>query len=168
MPYTNHFLNADHIIAHLNTIIPGIPDPILVSKYIGFVSVAAVAVYELSIKEIFISFANKKNKVFGQYTQSHFSRINGHIKIKELLDDYTTKFGEKYRKRFDKILKSCAKKYLLANRRDIISSYSNIITWRNEFAHEGRLVSTTTYNEAIQAYEDGKEVIRSLSLSMVR
>ena len=54
------------------------------------------------------------------------------------------------------------------NRRDFCSSYSNIIIWRNTFAHEGKLNTTATYAEVIQAYQDGKEVIHSLADAMTR
>ena len=52
MPYLDHFQHADDVVTHLNSVVPTIPDPLLRAKYVGFVSVAAVTVYELAIKEI--------------------------------------------------------------------------------------------------------------------
>ena len=57
---------------------------------------------------------------------------------------------------------------MLVHRRDIRSAYGNLITWRNDFAHEGRVNSTATYAEVVQSYEDGKEVIRCLAETMHR
>jgi hypothetical protein len=168
MPYYNHFQHADDVVNHLNTLVPAITDPLLVSKYVGFVSVVAVTVYEQAIKEIFIDFARKKNLVFGNFIEVYFSRINGHIKIKEVKDDYISKFGEKYKLRFSRQLEIKSLKFLRSTHRDIKSSYSNIITWRNDFAHEGRINATTTYNEVIQSYLDGKEIIHCLAKSMNR
>ncbi|PMR69229.1 HEPN domain-containing protein [Halomonas heilongjiangensis] len=168
MTYTNHFQHADDVIDHLNGIVPNIQDPLVRIKYVGFVSVAAVTVYELALKEIFINFARNKHKVLGSFTENYFDRINGRIKIRVIQCDYIKKFGEKYNKRFDRKLDEAAKAYLLANRRDIKNSYTNLITWRNDFAHEGKLNSNTTYGEVVQAYQDGKEVIHCLAETMRR
>lgn len=168
MPYTDHFLHADDVISHLDSIVPAITDPLLIPKYVGFVSVAAVTVYELAIKDIFIEFARKKHKVLGHFTEAYFDRINGRIKLQIIKDDYIGKFGSKYQARFNRYIEKRSKEYFLANHREIKNSYANLITWRNEFAHEGIINSTTTYPEVIQAYEDGKEVIHCLAASMTR
>ncbi|MFA6014115.1 MAG: HEPN domain-containing protein [Gallionellaceae bacterium] len=168
MSYLDHFKHADDVITHLNTLVPAITDPLLRVKYTGFVTVVAVTVYELAIKEIFIKFAQKKHSVFGNFTESYFERINGRIKTDDIKKEYLKKFGAKYVVKFKKKVDGAAKHYLTAHRRDIRSAYSNLITWRNEFAHEGNLNSTATYAEVVQSYEDGKEVIRCLYETMVR
>jgi len=168
MSYASHFKHADDVIAHLDTVMPTISNPLLEAKYVGFVSVAAVTVYEQALKEIFIDFSRKKHKVLGNFTESYFYRINGKIKIKVIHDEYLAKFGDKYQRRFKKNLDNFSKSYLATNRRDFKSSYSNLITWRNDFAHEGKINSTTTYREVVQAYEDGKEVIHCLAKTMTR
>lgn len=168
MAYFDHFLHADDVVAHLNTIIPTIADQMLAAKYVGFVSVAGITVYELAIKEIFIDFARKKHNLFGNFTEAYFDKINGRIRLDIITSDYVSKFGSKYKTRFKKNVDQRSQDYFLANHRDIKNSYSNLITWRNDFAHEGRINSTTTYPEVIQAYEDGKEIIHCLAASMVR
>lgn len=166
MTYTNHFQHADDIVAHLNTVVPALQDPLLQAKYVGFVAVAAVTVYELAIKEIFQEFGTKKHKVLGTFVESHFARINGRIKLKVIKDDYVEKFGDKYKKRFVRNLDKDFAEFMSRNKRDILNSYTNLIIWRNEFAHEGRFNTNATYDEAIQSYEDGKEVIHCLARSM--
>ena len=69
MAYTDHFQLADDVISHLNTVIGGISDPFIASRYVGFVAVASVTVYELAIKEIFIDFGERKHKVLGEFTR---------------------------------------------------------------------------------------------------
>lgn len=168
MSYATRFQHADDVVAHLNSIVPTLTDPLLTAKYVGFVSVAAVTVFEMAIKDIFISFAGKKNLVLGNFVESHFKRINGRIKLSDVKDEYVGRFGERYKQRFKRRLDEATAVYLRANRRDIKTSYNNLIVWRNDFAHEGRINSTTTYNEVVQAYADGKEVIRCLAGVMVR
>ncbi len=59
MSYVTHFQHADDIVAHLDTVVPLLSAPLLSAKYMGFVAVASVTVYEVAIKDIFISFAKK-------------------------------------------------------------------------------------------------------------
>lgn len=166
--YTNRFQHADDVVTHLNSIVPSLTDPLLTAKYVGFVSVAAVTVFEMAIKDIFCDFAGKKHLVLGTFVESHFKRINGRIKLSVVKDEYVSRFGDRYKKRFSQRLDKAAAAYLHAHRRDIKASYNNLIVWRNDFAHEGRVNSTTTYGEVVQAYTDGKEVIHCLAGSMVR
>ena len=47
MAYFDHYKLADAVIVHLSTIVNGITDSFLISRYVGFVAVASVTVYEL-------------------------------------------------------------------------------------------------------------------------
>lgn len=167
MSYDSHFKHADDIANHLNDIMPEITDPLLKAKYVGFLSVAAVTVYELAIKEIFIAFAQKKHQVFGHFVESYFRRINGGIKLKIIRERYIPRFGDKYETRFEKMLNKRTNEYLQENHRNIKNSYTNLIIWRNDFCHTRKINQTATYKEAVQAYEDGKEVIHCLASCMM-
>lgn len=168
MAYISHFKHADDVVAHLNSVVPAITDPLLKVKYIGFVTVAAVTVYELAIKEIFVEFSKKKHKVLGNFTESYFNRTNGRIKTQIICDEYLPRFGDKYVGQFKKKVDAAAAAHFANHRRDIQSAYSNLIIWRNDFAHEGKVNTTATYAEVVLAYEDGKEIIRCLAEAMVR
>lgn len=167
MAYDSHFRHADDVVDHLNTLVPGITDTLLQAKYVGFVAVAAVTVYELAIRDIFIAFAREKHDLFGHFVASQFERINGRIRLDEIKRRYISRFGSAYKKEFQKRLDARNKEYFQEEHRDIQDSYANIITWRNEFAHRGEIKATATYEEAVQAYEDGKEVIRCLASCMM-
>ncbi len=166
MSYDVHFKHADDVIEHLDTFVPGLEDPLLRAKYVGFVTVAAVTVYEIALKSVLIDFATSQNKVFGTFAEAFFGRINGRIRIEDIQKDYLKKFGVDYKTGFKENLKQAADVYLHAHKRDIVSSYENLITWRNDYAHEGTLNETATYEEVVQAYADGKEVIRCLAGTM--
>ena len=155
------------MIVHLDSVVSTITDPFITSRYVGFVAVAAVAVYELAIKDIFIDFAAKKHTVFGAYAASHFDRINGRIKLQQLKDDYIARFGDKYLKRFVKLSKEAEDAFLKSKHISIKNSYQNIIECRNQFSHAGN-PTTLTYSEAIAYYEAGKEIIVCLSNTMKR
>ncbi len=168
MTYADNFIHADDVVFHLNSVVPSLSDPLLQAKYVGFVAVAAVTVYELAIKEIFIGFGTRKHRALGSFTESFFDRINGRIKLKVLKEDYVVRFGERYKKRFSKNIQARSDSFLMQHRRDMLSAYGNIITWRNDFAHEGLIRTTATYADVVQSYEDGKEVIHCLAQTMTR
>jgi len=166
MSYSDNFKLADDIIDHLNTIVPSLDDDFLKSRYAGFVAVAAVTVYELAIKEIFNSFSFKKHKVLGCFVNTYFDRINGRIKTNVLKKDYLPRFGEKYVARFKRNLQKKEKEILRNEGVSILSAYNNIIQWRHQFAHEGAIPTTATFEEVVKAYHYGKEVIHCLNKTM--
>lgn len=168
MAYTDHFRLADDLVAHLNEVVGRVDDPFISSRYVGFVSIVAVTVYELAIKEIFFEFGEKQHKVLGNFTRSYFDRINGRIKTKHLRNEYIPRFGLKYVRRFRKNEKLVEKKYLREKGVSVWACYNNVIQWRNEFSHEGRIPATVTYHEVVRSYEVGKEVIRCLAETMTR
>jgi hypothetical protein len=168
MAYLNHFTMADDMINHLSSVVSSQTDPFISSRYVGFVSVSAVTVYELALKEIFIDFAQQKHNVFGTYAKSHFDRINGRIKYKSIKDDYIVKFGDRYLKRYKKKMSLLESNSLTTQGKSIINSYNNLITWRNDFAHEGHIPNTVTFNEAVDSYRLGKELIKCVAETMTR
>jgi hypothetical protein len=168
MSYLNQFANADAILTHLSGFVPALTDPQLQQKYIGFASVAAVTVYELAIKDIFIEFSSKKHPVFEEFVKSSFGRLNGRIHPDKIKNEYVPNFGAKYTLRYKKLLAERRNAYLRQNKRDFQNSYQNILTWRNNFVHAGQLATTVTFPEVVQAYEDGKNLIHCLAASMTR
>lgn len=168
MAYTDHFQLADDIINHLDSVVCDIDDSFISTRYIGFVSVSAVTVYELAIKEIFINFAEKKHSVFGSFVDSYFNRISGRIKYETLWTDYVKRFGDKYVNRFRLRVKKADENSIKEDGISILNSYNNVIVWRNQFAHEGKLPNTATYAEVVKSYHSGKTVIDCLSESMYR
>jgi len=156
------------MILHLDTFIHGIADPFISSRYVGFVAIAAVTVYELAIKEIFLEFSSQKHKVFANFTEMYFYRINGRIKTKTIQEDYLVRFGDKYVKRFKNKINKAEKEILRRLGISILSSYNNVIEWRNQFAHQGVVPSFVTYNEVNRSYQAGKEIIKCLADTMRR
>lgn len=168
MPYVDHFKLADDYINHLDASLSGISDPFIRSRYVGFVALSAVTVFELAIKEIFCTFAAKKHKVLGNFTNVYFERINGRIGRDEIQKTYLKFFGEKYVDRFKNRLEKIEKDTLRSARQSVKSSYANLITWRNEFAHQGTIPANATYEDVKRAYSLGCYVIHCLADSLRR
>lgn len=168
MPYAQHFQLADDYLNHLDLVINGIADPFIKTRYTGFLAVSSVTVYELAIKDIFIDFGMNKHKVLGSFTSAYFERINGRIKVDVIEKDYVAKFGEKYVKRFKKHLAQREEEILRIEGASMRNAYANLIVWRNDFAHEGRIPANATYEEVKKAYRLGKHVINCLAGCMNR
>ncbi|WP_447970868.1 HEPN domain-containing protein [Nitrospira sp. M1] len=168
MGYSSHFNYADDFINHLDKAFPVTTDPFIKSRYIGFLAVTAVTVYELGLKEIFIDFADRKHKVLGNFTRSYFDRTNGQITRERIVKHYLPMFGEKYVNRFKKRLEVKEAQILREEGKSIKSSYANIIVWRNKFTHEGLISQTVTYDEVKNSYHCGKYILHCLSQTMNR
>lgn len=168
MLYSDHFQLADGYIAHLDSMMDSISDQFIRSRYVGFLAVSAVTVYELAIKSIFTEFAAKKHNVLKNFTTAYFERINGRIKTSIIKDEYVSKYGDKYVKQFEKHLQGKEAEILKSMSASILAAYGNIITWRNQFAHEGTIPTTPTYEEVKKAYHLGKNVIDCLAAAMKR
>lgn len=166
MAYASHFQIADDIITHLDAVVGGIADPFIQSRYVGFVAISSATVYELAIKDIFCDFGQRTHKVLGTFVSSYFDRINGRIKTDSLKKDYIPRFGDKYLKRFKRKLKETENENLRNQGVSVSSDYNNVIEWRNQFAHEGKVPNTVTYAEITRAYKNGKAVIECLAETM--
>lgn len=166
MSYTNRFIATDNLISHLNTIVGTITDPATQANYAGFLSVSSVTVYELAIKDIFNEFASKKNKVFGNFIERHFEKLNGKIKIDALKGNHIKLFGDKYLRKFNTKLQLKENNVFATSRISITTAYTNLITCRHEYVHNGS--PTLTINEVIACYNSGKEVIQCLDYAMKR
>lgn len=168
MPYQDRFALVEDYIAHLDPMMAGIADPFIKSRYLGFIATAAVTVYELAIKDIFYSFADKKHVVLGAFARAKFDQINGRIKIGSLKAEHISMFGQKYVTRFETKLEAREIAFLRNGGGSIKASYGNVISWRHTFVHEGVAPATTTYDELKRGYVCGKEVIHCLNDTMVR
>ena len=168
MPHSDHFKLTDDLIRHLDPILVGVRDPFIESRYTGFLAVCSVTVLELSLKTIFIEFADAKHTVLGSFCAEYFDRINGRISLDVIQKDYLKKFGEKYQKRFQKRLQALEKQRLAKSRESVRSSYGNLITWRNEFAHGGTVPANASYLEVKRAYDCGKAIMNCLAGCMTR
>lgn len=167
MAYGDKFISTDTLIARLNPIIAAVTDPDVRNSYAGLLSVSATTAYELAIKEICITFSDKKHKVFGTVMESHFSRLNGRINYSDLRGQIIKPFGRIYLDRFDKKMDRIEKAKLAgSSHTSLIAQYNNLIQCRHGFVHGGNI--TLTPNEVIQAYTDGKDIIHCLNESMVR
>ena len=168
MLYEDRFELVDQYIDHLERTFPENQDAFIASRYVGFVAVSAVTVYEQAIKEIFIEFSSKKNSVFGKFAASYFIRINGRISSRVIVHEYLPRFGDKYVRRFKRMREEKEREILRSEGKSILTSYNNIITWRNQFAHEGVVPNTVTFSEVKDAYDSGKHIVHCLAQTMVR
>jgi hypothetical protein len=75
-------------------------------------------------------------------------------------------FGDKYLVKFEKKLEEKANQIFATQRKNIRSDYSNLIICRHKYVHAGNM--TLTYQEVLDSYNLGKEIIHSLDEAMKR
>jgi hypothetical protein len=168
MTYSDRFALVEDYLAHVDPLMTAITDPFVEARYTGFIATSAVTAYELAIKDIFYAFADKKHAVLGEVTRARFFRLNGKIKFEDLKKDHIKMFGMKYIDRFVLNIEKADREYIRDHGKSPKAAYNNIITWRNQFVHEGTLPNTTNYAEIKDQYMAGKEVVHCLFKSMVR
>lgn len=168
MPYTSRFALVEDYLSHLDPMMAGIADPFIQSRYLGFVLISAVTVYELAIKDIIYEFSDKKHAVLGKFARAKFDQLNGRIKLDALKKEHIKMFGEKYVEKFNRKLDARENASLTSGGPSIKSSYGNVITWRHTFVHQGLVPNTTNYNEIKRAYTAGKEVLHCVNEALVR
>nr|WP_321513592.1 HEPN domain-containing protein [uncultured Pseudodesulfovibrio sp.] len=143
----------------MNSFVNNLTDDILKARYAGFASVAGCGVYELSIKSLLLRFAKTRDRIFFNYVEKKFDRINARIKLQDLKRDYLQRFGTKYVTNFTDLIHFEEEQQIKNNRISITSSYSNIIQWRHNFAHEGKTPQYASFNEVIDSYNAGKTIL---------
>jgi hypothetical protein len=168
MVHADRLESSDALVAHPDTVVPGLADPILQGKYVGFLCVSLVTVFELSIKDVLVGFARKKHRTFGVYCGNLFERMNGRISLKDLTQVHIKNFGQRYVDRFTEKVNKREAELLNASRFSVKARYGNVVVWRNSFAHEGLLPANANYDETKAGYLAGKEILTCLAESMVR
>lgn len=166
MSYLSHFTSADRAIAHIAGVVSTTTDPDLLGQYAGFAAVSAITVYELAIGTIFIDYATRRHKVFGHFVEAYFEKINGRIKLPDLRGQHLGRFGDRFVKRFDKLLAAEELRVNRITRESVKESYSNLIQWRHEFAHDGRVPTNATFQEVSRSYQCGKGVLSCLATTL--
>lgn len=164
MTYELNFHLIDDVIIHLDGAVAS-ADPFTASRYVGFYSVSAATVIELSVKNIIVAFASRNHPVFGGYVSNKYERLNAKVSLSDL-DGHIAPFGRSYRERFKNLLDRVEKINLRKNKSSLKSSYGNLLSCRNQFAHEGVVPLNSTYTEVKRGFEAGKIVLACLQKSL--
>lgn len=167
-PLDKFFIDTDALVEHWTDVVSGVANDHIKSRYAGFVAVAGVTSYEVAIRDIIIEFSEKKHEILGNFSRSLFSRMSGKISYEDLWKNHLSKFGQKYVEKFKKSVSDEDNRIVREHRTGLIAAYSNMILWRNSFAHSGNLSANATFNEAVKSYNIGKGVVRCLAKAMHR
>ena len=160
-PFQSRFDVADEFLRHTDIVIAEIEDQFIQQRYLGFIAVNAVTVYELAIKDILFAFSDQ-HEVLGAVTRGFFERMNGRISLQQLRENHVPKFGQSYVNRFEEHLDQREDALLVERKGSMKSAYGNVLRWRHRFAHVGEAPTTTNYQEVKASYVLGKEVIYCL------
>jgi len=130
----------------------------------GLLAIAYVAAFENCVKSIFVAFSSATHPVLASVTEHHFDRLASKIHYDFIGSEYTAQFGNAYKAEYIKCLNDSEQDSMQKYQVSIKRSYSNILTWRHKFAHEGLML--TTLEEVTAAYPNAKRVIEALDCAM--
>lgn len=156
---TEFFADSDSFIEHVKQTVCGLNDDYLASRYIGFVAVSAVTVYEVAVKKLLKEFAQQVHPILGIFASVTFAKLNARI-TRDNIEKYIRHFGDEYVSRFKSAVNNIEETRIKEG--SVKESYQNLLTWRHEFVHTGTLPNQATFGESILAYHLGKEVIFAL------
>jgi hypothetical protein len=122
----------------------------------GLLVVSMAASYENCVKETLVTYATNRHVAFGNFATNNFSRLNSRISLSDLYG-YAKTFDSGVYDRFGLLLDR--RKKLIDKRlgKSIVESYSQILNWRNSFAHAG--TRNTTIEEAVATHRLAKRVL---------
>lgn len=160
MSTTGHFKHADSVIETLKRVQPYVwNDYNTPVTFTGMVVTAAVTSYEIEVKGSLFRFADKHGAYLSSFAHRQWDKINGRIRIDELAN-YLAYFDEDFKKEFKQQLNSLEESTLRRSGTSIKAQYQQILTNRHQYVHSGSSsVMQMTFEEAINDYEQGKEVI---------
>lgn len=167
MAYRGHFKLVDDVSAHFDGIV-STADPFLQSRYVGFYAVASAAVLELSLKQIISDFAKQKHTLFGDYIASRYEKINGRIRVDDVIKEHLKPFGTRYQTGFRNRLKAVDRYGIAKHGFSAKESYDTLLTCRHKFAHEGDVPSTVSYADIKNGFLAGKAVMGCLARTLAR
>jgi hypothetical protein len=126
----------------------------------GLLVVSIVASYESCIKEILYNYSSSHNEKFAFFIENHFKKLNSKINIDDL-KKYAKMFDPAIYTKFDRELKRNKALVQRLSGRDIVGSYSTILSWRHSFAHSAE--RQTTIEEALKTHRLAKIVIQTFN-----
>ncbi len=124
----------------------------------GLLVVSIVASYESCIKEILYNYSSAHNEKFAFFIENHFKRLNSKINISDLRG-YAKMFDPKIHSEFERELARNRDRVQKFLGKDIVGSYSTLLSWRHSFAHSAE--RQTTIEEALKTHRLAKMVIHS-------
>lgn len=124
----------------------------------GLLVVSIAASYESCIKEILYNYSSSHNEKFAFFIENNFKKLNSKINIADLYQ-YAKMFDPAIHAKFDKELKRNRVRVQTFSGKDIVGSYSTLLSWRHSFAHSAE--RQTTIEEALKTHRLAKIVIQS-------
>lgn len=154
------FADSDSFIEHIRGAANNIEDDYVTSRYVGFVAVSAITIYEVNVKQLLQSFGARMHPMLGNFASITFKKLNARIG-RDDIEKYLGHYGEDYVAGFREVVN--AKEREREQEGSVKGSYKNLLTWRHQFVHAGTLPNQATFDESLRAYELGKEVVNALS-----
>ena len=153
----------DSVALYLFTLAAAESDGLKRQKLTGFLVLSGVTAVEVRLKTFLEEFAASHNPIFAVYVRATLEKTNAKVRLNDLYD-YATRFGEDVRDNLKERLKRVDELALRRANTSVKASYENLLTWRNNFAHEGSV--TCTFEEARLAIRCACLILRQFELAI--
>lgn len=153
-----HFSKISELVDEMNTFVPQDDNKKIQfrANLAGLLVVSISATYETCVKETLCEYAHRHHILFGGFADRNYEKINSRIRIDDLRrycdlfgDSISCKFKATYRKKRERIRRTTGF--------DIEQRYSQLFSWRNDFAHGG--IRNTTIEEVYSSHNIAKRVM---------
>jgi hypothetical protein len=124
----------------------------------GLLVVSMAASYESCVKETLMNFAGRHLSQFGMFAQNQYRKLNSRISMADLYS-YASTFDNSVHQKFGQIIVARKAKLMTRIGKDFTKAYSQILSWRHDFAHAG--IRNTTIEEALMTHRLAKRVLYS-------
>lgn len=150
-------VRVEELAREIEKLVPSSPKNITFrADLAGLLVVAIVASYESCVKETLTNFASRHHEKFGMFAQNHFKRLNSRIALSDLTT-YARTFDNSIHGRYGELLKQRKNRIDKKIGRDITAAYTQLLSWRHDFAHSG--IRNTTVEEALSTHILAKRVL---------
>lgn len=148
---------VEHLASDIDSHVPGDTKNIQFrADLAGLLVVAIAASYESCVKETLMNYAHRHHAQFGNFAQNQYKKLNSRISLSDLYG-YAGTFDSGVHHRFGQLIKSRKAKLNARIGRDFTASYTQMLSWRHDFAHAG--IRNTTVEEALNTHRLAKRVL---------
>lgn len=131
----------------------------------GLLIVSIASAYENCVKETLYAYGDNHSPAFGTYTRNLYAKLSSRIDIKDLFK-YAKLCGPPVSSTFRSQFQADKTRIFRFTGYDIESVYTQILSWRHDYAHAG--LNNTTVEEAFAHHRFAKHVVDIFDKSLKR
>lgn len=162
--YLSYIPLAEELTTKITEVVPG-PGPsndLLRLHLSGLLILNYAATIENCIKICVRDFALRQHPVVSAMVDHHYSKLNSKITFDDIKDNVLKPLGSKYVNAFKDRLNKEEDYYMRRYRTSMKGTYSNLITWRHAYAHQGSFINSKSSPASFEEVASSLRVVRDV------